>query len=466
MDSTFPDESKRKLENIVSKKMAQAHVPGASIALVKGDEVVYAKGFGARNMADNLPATPHTLYGIGSCTKSFTALAVMQLVGQGKLNIHEPVSEYLPFELGFEEAPITIHHLLSMSSGVPSLGTANVLIERMTGVGEKWIPMTTIEDFLRFVNNAAGEVAAKPDERYFYLNAGYTLIGEVVEQVGGMPYEDYIKEMILKPLEMDRSTFKKEEFEKDPDVMTAHWKEKDGKVNATVHPFHKLIYAPGGLLGPVTELTNYLFMNLNGGIYKGTEIVNATLLEAMHSVHTDRGKSIFGQNGYGYGWGIFKDFLGHRLIAHTGSTGVSSAFLGFIPDLKIGVALAANTGFFGSVIPHTALALLMGRDPEKELPYLAIDKSLSSLEGVYEAYEGTNRVSVAKKGPILYLEISNRWREMSAPLIPENDDPGNRIFNIYTEEGGKMPIEFVEGPEGQIDLYMERWRLHRIGQPS
>ena len=462
--SGFPDESRRKLEAIVSKKMEEVHAPGASIALVKDGEVVYAEGFGARNVAENLPATPHTLWGIGSCTKSFTALAVMQLVGKGKLDVHDPVSDHLPFELGFDDAPITLHHLLSMSSGMPSLGMAGVLIQRMTGTGDSWIPMADIDDFLRFVNGARDEVAARPAERYFYFNTGFTLLGEVVERVSGVPYEDYVTENILRPLKMDRSTFKKETFEKDPDTMTAYFKEGDGSLTATVHPFHRLIYAPGGLLSPVTELTNYLTMNMSDGAYDGEQIIDHDLLREMHTGHNDRGDGIFGKNQYCYGWGVVEDFLGHELVTHSGSTGVSSALLGFIPDLQMGVAFASNIGGYGALIPHAALALLMGRDPETELPYMAEDRDLETLVGSYEAYKGTYNVSVVKKGPLLYLESSRRGMETSVPLFPESREAGNRVFRVLLGEGGERPVEFVETQGGGVDLYVERWRLHKKGK--
>ncbi|RLI31471.1 serine hydrolase, partial [Candidatus Bathyarchaeota archaeon] len=269
MSSGLSEEARDKLEGFIVKTMAEAHVPGLSIALVKDGEVVYARGFGARNLEKNVPATPNTLYGVGSCTKSFTALAIMQLVEEGRLDLEDPVGKYVPLKLGMKEKPIRIHHLLTHSSGIPSLGVAVILITRMTGREEHWIPMSSLEDFLRHLNGASGEVAAEPGERFFYFNSGYTLLGEVVERVSGMRYEEYVRERILKPLRMNRSTFLKEEFEKDPDTMTAYWKEKDGSLTPTVHPFHKFIYAPGGLLSSVMELTNYLTMNINGGVFEG-----------------------------------------------------------------------------------------------------------------------------------------------------------------------------------------------------
>jgi CubicO group peptidase (beta-lactamase class C family) len=86
-----------KFEGLIADAMMWDHVPGLSLAVVKDGKVVYARGFGARRFKDNTPATPNTLYGVGSCTKSFTALAIMQLTEQGKLSVHDPVKERARF---------------------------------------------------------------------------------------------------------------------------------------------------------------------------------------------------------------------------------------------------------------------------------------------------------------------------------------------------------------------------------
>jgi len=463
VSSGFSEEAKEKLEGYIVAAMAEAHVPGLSIALVKDGRVVYAKGFGARNREVNAPATPQTLYGIGSCTKSFTALAIMQLVEQGKLDLQDPVKKYLPLRLGKEEMPIRIHHLLSHSSGAPNDGMAEILIRRMTGMDDYWIPMTSFDDYMLHVNGAAGEVAAEPSKRYFYYNSGFTLLGEVVERVSGVTYENYVREKILKPLGMSRSTFLKEGSEKDSDIMTAYWKNKDGTLTATVHPFHKFVYAPGGLLSSVTELTSYLIMNMDGGTFEGKKLVEASSLEQMHKSYIETGTGFWGKQGYGYGWSITDGFLGYKLVQHGGSTGVSSAFLGFMPDQKVGVALAANTGAYGSAaMTLGALALLLGKDPEKELPFLEIEKRLKQLEGNYESYRGVRRLSVVRKGPMLYLEEKTKLTEMSVPLIPESEKMKKLKFHIYSGVGVKMPVEFVVDSKGLIDMYLERWRLHKV----
>jgi len=177
MSYELPEDFKEKFENMIATAMAGMRIPACSVAMVKDDQVIYARGFGARNIKENLPATQDTLYGIGSCTKSFTALAIMQLAEQGKLDVQDPVSKHLPFKLGSEENPIKIHHLLSMSSGIPNLGVAELLIYKYTGADEKWVPMSSMEDLFLHVNGAKEEVAAEPGKRMFYFNTGYTLLG-------------------------------------------------------------------------------------------------------------------------------------------------------------------------------------------------------------------------------------------------------------------------------------------------
>lgn len=230
-----------------------------------------------------------------------------------------------------------------------------------------------------------------------------------------------------------------------------------------MHPFHKFIYAPGGLLTSVREHTKYLVMNMNEGVYKDNRLVDKASLEAMHQPYVDVPKGFFGNEGYGYGWRITEDFLGHKLISHGGSTGVSSAYVGFVPDLKIGVALAANTSPYGSALmTWGALALLMGKNPEKELPFMPIEERMNQLVGKYEGYKGLRRIQVVKKGPMLYLEEQTKYSDTSIPLIPEKESIEDYRFHIYTSPGVKMQAEFVVNSEKSIELYLERWRLHKV----
>ena len=121
-------------------------MPGFSIAVVDHGETIYAEGFGLRDTQKVLPATPDTLYGIGSITKSFVAIGIMQLVEAGEINLDDPVSKHIPFELGIPGDPITIHHLLTHSPGIPSLATSTVAISRGLGM-DTGVPLGSAADF-------------------------------------------------------------------------------------------------------------------------------------------------------------------------------------------------------------------------------------------------------------------------------------------------------------------------------
>ena len=457
-----------KFEGLIVDLMARDHVPGLSLAIVKDGKIAYARGFGARSLKDSLPATAQTLYGIGSCTKSFTALAIMQLAEQGKLSVHDPVKKYLPeFKIGKEENPITIHHMLSHSSGIPDLGSADIEIDRFLGIDEKWVPLTSFEDAMLFINGAKDEVATEPGKKFFYLNEGYTLLGWIIEKVSNMRYEDYIKEKILKPLKMNRSAFLNEKLEKDVDVATPYFvQRKEGTLMpiSSAYPIDRLAYAAGGLASSVTELTNYLITCMSGGIFEGTRILNSALLAEMYKPHIDTGVStFFGKRWYGYGWRTDENFFGHKVVGHSGSVAVSSADLRFVPDLNIGVAVASNNGMAESIymIAPVVVAFLMGKDPMKEIPIFEIERKMGMLVGEYESYKGIMKVSVIRKGGILFVESKDKLAEQSFALIPENDRLENLKF--YIPAGGiRMPAEFVVGSSGKIDLCIERNRFHKI----
>ncbi len=202
------------IEEFILSKIRESRLPGLSVGIIKGDELVYAKGFGFRDIDKGLPATPRTIYGIGSITKSFTALAILKLAEEGKLSLEDPVDRYVQVKLN-PLGVVTIHHLLTHSSGLPALGYAEAYINGVLGLDSNWLPLATPEDVLSFMRNAADWVVARPGEKFFYLNEGYVMLGLIIRKISGIPYEDFVREKILKPLGMDRTYFKADEVLKD-----------------------------------------------------------------------------------------------------------------------------------------------------------------------------------------------------------------------------------------------------------
>ncbi len=455
------------IEGYVPEVMREARVPGMSIAVLKEGEVVYAEGFGARDVEKGLPATPDTLYGIGSCTKSFVATAVMQLVERGMLRLDDPVAKHIPFELGLPGKPITVHHLLTHSSGLPNLATSTVAIRR--GIGrDMGVPWGGVNDFYRHVNGAGEELANEPGRRFFYNNSGYRMLGHLIQNVSGRPFHRYIEEEIIKPLGMERTTLVNSKAMEDPDRLTPYRKTPEG-LEPSKFPYpdpeevgeFSFISAAGGVVSSVVELTRYLEMNMNGGTLGDAEILSPESVARMHLIHIERDPGYYGRYGYGYGWGVTESFMDHKMVSHSGSISVSTAHFSFIPDLKIGVAMAANSmGPPYTYIAEGVYAALMGEDPLEVVPGIQVSKRMRALKGSYETYRGIQRLEVVESGGLLHLKSSTDLGETLKPLIPEDDMMSSTRFYTLTN-GVKQPVEFVKGPDGGVDLFIERYRYHR-----
>ena len=250
---------------------------------------------------------------------------------------------------------------------------------------------------------------------------------------------------------MKRTTFHKDKFNSDPDRMTAYWKDTEGKVTESVHPFHELIYAPGGILSSVVESSSYLNMYL----VNNEALIDDDLLAEMIMIHTPRPESVFGQGGYGYGWGIM-EFNGETMITHTGSTAVSGANYLFVPERNIGVAYLTNMGYWGNLIPHAAAAYLLDMEPEDALPYYKTQLFYEKLSGEYNSYRDINKVEIKPPGGVLRGNQKHRWGTTTAPLIPASNVPEETIFYLHGGEYGPMKVWF-ELDDHESRFYYERW---------
>jgi len=454
----MPDFSK--LENFIFEKMSKTHLPSLSATIVKDEEIVYSRGFGLRDLEHGLKVTPDTLYGIGSVTKSFTALSIMQLVEEGKLSLDDPVSTYVPLDLKSIEEPCRIWHLLSHASGMPALAYAEAFIRYMTGAGGKWIPTASYEDIFTFMREADQWILAKPGERWFYLNEGYVILGYIIEKLSKMKYEEYVKKKILEPLQMNRSFFRKEEVETDPNMATPYIITRDGECKKSTYTYSP-ISSDGGLISSVLDLARYITMYLNRGKYEGGTLLSPNLIEEMEKPKVKLPLQIFGGEAYGYGLMIIPNFFGNKVIGHGGSVLVATAYMGYIPEKSIGVAIPANgSGYPLSQIGLYGLALMLEENPEN-LPFIKVERAFDSLTGLYETYKGTMKAEVVSKAGILQIEIKDKYIDLIVPLIPEDIDGDLKTF--YTVQGGgKLPVQFTLNGD-KVDLIYERYRLKKIG---
>jgi len=449
----LPDDLRREVESFVTEWLSEHRIPGASLAIVDGDEMVYADGFGARDLASNAPATAETRYGMASITKSFTATAVLQQVEAGRVDLQAPITEYVPFYEGLDDPP-TVHELLSHSSRMPSDGASVALIGRLAGADPVEVPLSSDADFSRYVADSLPE--RSPDERFFYYNTGYTVLGKLVEELDGREFPTYVGEAILEPLGMDRSVLAPENFEDLDNAMTPYMKEDGERVEAGFPV--KGVGAAGGLVSTVEDLATYLQFQSD----PDADVLDPDLLDDARTAHSTRQTYLDGtEQGYGYGW-MRRPFLGDDLIEHGGSLGVSTAYVGFLADEELGVAMACNDSpaTHPQHVGPAILAILRGEDPAEATRYYGLQRKADRVAGGYESFHGIQTATVEPDGATLEITFETALDEQHVAATPESTAPDDLTYDAVGEGGARIPIEFEETEDG-MDLYFQRWRLHR-----
>jgi len=442
------------IEAFILEKMKESGIPGLSISIIKDGEVFYSRGFGFRDVEYGKPATKETIYGIGSVTKSFTALSIMKLVEMGKISVDDFIDKYVDIDIRPKGEKIRIWHLLTHSSGIPALAYAEALIDAVAYGEGQIVPFATPEDIVTFMRGSEDWAVAKPGETFFYLNEGYVILGKIISKVSGMSYEEFVKKYILEPLSMKRTYFSREDVEKDPNVATPYVY-KDNKLSRGEFPYG--ISADGGILSNVLDLSNYVLMYLNEGIFNDTEILSRELIREMFKPRIRLRYEIFGEESYGYGLSIYPRFPIGTLIGHSGSVLVYTAYMGFVPKKKLGVVILANaSGYPLSQIGMYALMALAAKNPE-DLPFIKFERTLKKLEGIYKSYKSTIAFKVRFEGGFIILESRRKYSGYPTILVPEIVE--DNVVRCYTiQYGRKIPAEFIMRSD-RIELIYERYKL-------
>ncbi len=462
---------KDKFDREVVKVMRNLKVPGISILITQDKKPLYQRCFGVREKGDVKATTPNTLFGISSITKSITCLGVLQLQEAGLLNIDDPISKYIPVKIGLESDPIKIRHLMSHASGIPSLMTFyfSQMNQDLYQANAPIFPMGNWDDFYFHINDAQSEILSSPNKKYYYFNAGFVLLGQLIEKLSKQPFEEYITEKILQPLGMNRSTFFRKTAEEDEDISRGfNFGLQDKKIkrapkNLLSGPF---ISGSGGLISSAKEITNFLQCHIDGGEFNGNRILEESLIKEMWQSHNNNIQAQYlnyypnSNAAYGYGWKIHENFFGHRLYVHGGMSGVSGGWVGFIPELNLTYAQLQNVNWTPEHLILTAFALLLGKDPDEDMPLYKRRKHYRVLSGKYEAYKKTITMEIQSRNGLLFLTDENWFDKHSTPLIPKNDKPEVMDFYVITEYG-KMDVPFTKHDDGEITFDWERHILHK-----
>jgi len=428
--------------------MRKYKVPGLAISIFQDDQTIYSKGFGARDLDKFLPMTPQTLIGIGSITKSLTAIGIMKLVERGKISLDDSVSKYLDFAPFTTHPDIQIQHLLSHSSGVPAADGGLASLFFTFGDYKKVYPATTREDFIAHLGEPEDFIIFKPGEKFYYNNDMFTCLGFIIEKLSGSAYPEFIRKEILDPLEMTRAVFSKEDFEKDPldNKISGYLPEKEGDLMVPKKhsvPLYDYLNAPGGLYVSMEEMMHYAQFLLQKGKYKENQILSS---ESIDEIWTPRISSPYGYGKdpkYCLGWILEEHYYKFNFIHHGGGLGTSCANFGLIPEKKLGVSVGQNTcTAIISTIARTALALLLDLDPMIHIEELKIGQIVDEICGVYKSPYDLYKLKIFLKGTVLFADIEIDDGFMSLPLIPNQQE--DLYFTICsTLPRAHQPLRFI-----------------------
>lgn len=347
------------LDAYIQQQMRRLRIPGAALAIVEGGRVVHLRGFGVARPGGAAPK-PQTPFVLGSITKSFTALAVMQLAEAGAIDLDAPVQRYLPwFRVADAQASaaITVRHLLHQTSGLPGAAGMALLADlddRADAAERQARALATLR------------LARLPGAAFEYSNLNYNLLGLVVEAASGEPYADYIERHIFAPLQMRHSyTSQAEARRRGLAIGYRYWFAQP--VAAPNAPLPRGSLASGQLISSAEDLARYLIAQINGGRYGDAQILSPAGIEDLH-----RGAAecrAFGRTVGWYGMGWFRGTIGRApIIWHGGNVPDFSSFMALLPDQRRGLVLLINADHYGlpfilAEVGMRAAALLAGQPP-------------------------------------------------------------------------------------------------------
>jgi CubicO group peptidase (beta-lactamase class C family) len=335
------------LEKTISDELAATKTPGAAVAIVSGDKVIFAKGFGATSAEGGQAVTADTLFRMGSTTKMFTAAAVVSLADAGKLKLDAPVGNYiknLPPKIG----ALTAHQLLSQSSGLRDFnplasGHDDAVLGQNIRLWKEDVFFTA------------------PNKIYSYSSANYWLAGFLAEEVYGKSYTDALAELVFKPLGLTRTTISP--FIAMTYPLALGHAVQNGNA-AVIRPIDNNVgkYPGGSMFSSANDLARFAIAMLNGGKLDGKQALAPSVADSLRKpqFYLPGEERAF----YGYGLLGFAD-RGVKTVSHGGASRGYGSFITFAPEQKIAVVVLANTS--GQTLPKTrqkAMELLLPLKPQ------------------------------------------------------------------------------------------------------
>ncbi len=424
-------------DEFVERGIAEWGIPGLAVAVVKDDEVVHARGYGVLEKGNPAAVDEHTLFGVASVSKAFTAGALGILVDEGLLDWDDPVIEHLPdFRLydPYVTSATTVRDILSHRVGVG----------RMTGNRIRWLPNRDRSELIRRMRHLEPEQAFR--DSYVYSNVMFMVAGELVPAVAGMSWDDFVRTRIFELLGMERSNTSITAFDEGENAAWPH-QEIDGEVVPIERRNFDAVGPAASINTSVQEITAWMRLHLGSpGEVDGIRLLEPETLREMH-----RPQNALADGGlagpvssYGLGWRL-STHNGVRTSSHGGATDGMNTTLVLVPEENLGVVVVTNTfnGFMNAVA-NRVIDRFLGQ-PDRPWDDAYRNAYLEQYEAVRSSRDSVHAVR----------------EEGAEPSLPLDAYTGVYYDSLYADarvsrnEDGGLVLTFWDDPEMVADL--EHW---------
>ncbi len=451
-----------RIQQLIEEHANSQHLPGVAYGIVVDNQLVVKGATGVLDIESNLPSTPKSAFRIASMTKSFTAMAIIKLRDEGELSLSDRAAKYIPEMAGLEyltaDAPdIDIKNLLTMTAGFPE--------------DNPWGDRQLNEPDQMLVDHMDGGVSFSnpPSYQFEYSNMGYALLGKIISEVSGMPYQQYITQSILQPLEMNETYWEYDSVPTDQLAIGYRWENEQWKLEPMLHDGS--YGAMGGLITSIEDFSKYVSFHLSawpprsdsddGPVKRGS-------LRDMHTPHLSNlytnaedwnGDPCAAISGYGFGLGISKDCNGIVRVSHGGALPGFGSNYSFFPELGVGLMAFCNLTYT-SPWPFSEIGKLLFETVKlqpRELPVsdILIKRKDQVVQLIQNWDEQLEREIIAEN---FYLDKSREQRmkevkdvlDQAGAIVSTGEmEPRNQLrgsFKIQAEKG-VINVFFTLSPE-------------------
>lgn len=440
-------------DGMMPLQIQQGNIAGAVVAVVKGGQVIFAKGYGYSDLKNKKSVSPDdTLFRVGSVSKLFTWTAVMQQVQAGKINLDSDINQYLDFHINEPRGKITMRDLMTHTPGFEEA------IKDL--ISDNPAHMSSLGDYLK--THQPQQIFA-PGTTGAYSNYGAGLAGYIVQRVSGQPFDDYIEQHIFQPLGMTHASFRQPLPPNLAPLMSQGFQVASGGPK----PFELVNPAPAGALAvSAMDITHFMMAHLQDGTYNGAQILNTDTAKEMHSRQYAPDPRVNGMC-----LGFYEDSRnGHRVIAHGGDTIYFHSDLHLILDANVGLFVSFNSlgregpprgplykefmdRYFPYTPPPTPSVATAASDAEAASgTYISSRRPQTNIFYMF-AILGQTKVMPGKDGTLVVVGQKGingqptEWHEEAQNVWYDPADPQDKM--VFTKNNG-LPIIAVEYPFEQL----------------